>query len=421
MTQNKYLPKGYKLGQYTIRTVTQNDYYSSIYSAFDSLGNLVSITELFFEPICDRDRDGSVVTNYSDSTTRERFNTLRMYFLKEAIKISQISHPNIQKIIDLFEQNNTIYYVSNYIEGNTLRQLRLSQQTININHYFNQIINAVEHIHSNGILHLDINPNNILIDRNDNIILFNFSSYKIFDPIHLQYVHHINYFNSHGYSPIEIALSVHKDIGPHSDIYSLAATFIFCFIGKRPCSVHELFENNDIAISKLLPNNVNLKIRTAIVHAMQLSLNNRTKNIHDFSFELEHGCKKYNSICKKNYHIPVEKTEKNLDEFIQESGEDVKNVLKPKNSWDENSSFFSNIVKFLLNDEPKHLGEIPDYENEAPPTLEEIIDEVPYDDFITAGDPVFNGVIIDPDYDDLNDSAHKTENPTTKEDSNQPL
>ena len=237
----------------------------------------------------------------------------------------------------------------------------------------------------------------------------------------LQCRHCINFIcheknNRKYYSASELCRIVAID-----DIYSLAATFIFCFIGKRPCSVHEFFENNDIAISKLLPNNVNLKIRTAIVHAMQLSLNNRTKNIHDFSFELEHGCKKYNSICKKNYHIPVEKTEKNLDEFIQESGEDVKNVLKPKNSWDEKSSFFSNIVKFLLNDEPKHLGEIPDYENEAPPTLEKIIDEVPYDDFITAGDPVFNGVIIDPDYDDLNDSAHKTENPTTKEDSNQPL
>lgn len=66
-------------------------------------------------------------------------------------------------------------------------------------------------------------------------------------------------------------------------------------------------------------------------------------------------------FVKKNYHIPVEKTEKNLDEFIQESGEDVKNVLKPNNSWRVSNiidPITNRLIDFLF---PLQLGGRPAY------------------------------------------------------------
>ena len=78
----------------------------------------------------------------------------RQKFIKEARNISKLNHPNIIKVLDVFEDNGTAYYVMEYIEGGSLSDLidkkgSLSEaETLN---YTRQIASALQYIHVVGM------------------------------------------------------------------------------------------------------------------------------------------------------------------------------------------------------------------------------------------------------------------------------
>lgn len=86
-------------------------------------------------------------------------------FKKEAQAIVSLNHPNILTIHDFGETNGTHYIVTEYVEGETLRQ-RLEQGNLLREELLNvaiQIVSALEAAHNEGIVHRDIKPENIMI------------------------------------------------------------------------------------------------------------------------------------------------------------------------------------------------------------------------------------------------------------------
>jgi serine/threonine protein kinase/lipopolysaccharide biosynthesis regulator YciM len=95
---------------------------------------------------------------------------------KEIESLSKLDHPGVVKYIESIVEGDCIYVVMEYVEGETLEQMQekgslpLSQ----IQRYTFQLAEALEHIHSEGIIHSDLKPENIIIDKNDNIRIIDF-------------------------------------------------------------------------------------------------------------------------------------------------------------------------------------------------------------------------------------------------------
>ena len=104
-------------GKYRIERVLGQGGFGITYLAVQSLlERKVCIKEFFYREYCERDEETSHVTlgTQSNQELVERFLNK---FLKEARTISQLEHANIIHIHDIFNENNTAYYVMDYIEG----------------------------------------------------------------------------------------------------------------------------------------------------------------------------------------------------------------------------------------------------------------------------------------------------------------
>lgn len=98
-------------------------------------------------------------------------------FDREALAATSLAHPNIVSIYDVGEEGDIFYIVMEYVDGETLKDYvkkhgKLSvEETIDI---MEQLTSAIQHAHENGLIHRDIKPQNILIDRNGKIKVTDF-------------------------------------------------------------------------------------------------------------------------------------------------------------------------------------------------------------------------------------------------------
>ncbi len=105
---------------YRIEKVLGQGGFGITYLATDiNLQRKVAIKEFFPKDFCDRDDTTSHVT-LGTKNTAEFVTRLKEKFLKEARNIAKFDHPNIIRIFAAFEENNTAYYVMEYIEGESL-------------------------------------------------------------------------------------------------------------------------------------------------------------------------------------------------------------------------------------------------------------------------------------------------------------
>ncbi len=115
----------------------------------------------------------------ADRNFVERFNL-------EARLVARLSHPNIVTVHDASEQNGHLYIVIQLVDGGTLKhlldQLHLQGRTMNIAEVtpiFGQLASALTYAHEQGIIHRDIKPVNVLMDRSGRPILSDFGIAKV--------------------------------------------------------------------------------------------------------------------------------------------------------------------------------------------------------------------------------------------------
>ncbi len=206
-------------------------------------------------------RDGS----YRDEATgavkcgavqRERVEASRKDFLVEAKRLNKIcaGHDNIVNVGDVFTANNTAYYMMEFIDGLSLRDYVLKQvkrpltaeEALNVLY---PVVDAIKYLHANRLTHLDIKPDNIMIDRRGEIKIIDFGLSKQYNDDG-EPVSQINMQGcSDGYSPLEQYSGI-TSFTPQADVYALGATLLFCLTAKDPPRSLEI---NAARISKLLP------------------------------------------------------------------------------------------------------------------------------------------------------------------------
>lgn len=234
-----------------------------------SLKGKFAIKEHFVSSDCEREPDSSRVV-YSNPA-KERVENSKKDFISEAKRLHKIgvNHPNIVKVNEVFEANNTAYYVMEYLEGESLRSFVNKNGALKedgLPSIMNPIIEAVEYLHENRMTHLDIKPDNIMLshDENGNIrpVLIDFGLSKHYDK-NGNPTSTINTLGcSDGYAPVEQYAGI-TTFSPSADIYALGATMWFCLTGKNPKRSSELNEGELASIVKPISKEISILIENA--------------------------------------------------------------------------------------------------------------------------------------------------------------
>ena len=123
------LPEDYKLHWYVIKNVLGRGGFGITYLAIDSnLNRNVAIKEFLPSDLCYRDDTDSV--NPLETDTKFQYDWGLERFISEAQTLAKFEHPNIVRVIAVFEENNTGYMVMNYEEGDELQALLSKKQTL---------------------------------------------------------------------------------------------------------------------------------------------------------------------------------------------------------------------------------------------------------------------------------------------------
>lgn len=282
-----------------------------------SLKGKFAIKEHFVSSDCERESDSNRVV-YSNPA-KERVENSKKDFISEAKRLHKIgvNHPNIIKVNEVFEANNTAYYVMEYLEGESLRSFVNKNGVMkeeNLPSIINPIIEAVQYLHGNRMTHLDIKPDNIMLSHDDNgnlrPVLIDFGLSKHYDKDGKP-TSTINTLGcSDGYAPVEQYAGI-TTFSPFADIYALGATIWFCLTGKNPKKSTDLEEAELASIIKPISKEISLLIENAcrlnrnlrsiqLIHSAASSMNNRHTTTED---EARHVSTKLIESGKLNYQI----------------------------------------------------------------------------------------------------------------------
>jgi serine/threonine protein kinase len=163
---------------------------------------------------------------------------IRKRFLAEAKNMFKMSHPNIIKVTDLIEEGDTVAFVMEYIEGDTLkdyleRKGKLSNDDIKA--IFTQILAAVGYVHEQGLIHRDIKPSNFMINPKGQVKLLDFGIAKNTDTNSAEYTQ-TNTSQQMG-TPMYMSpeqVNETKSVTAQSDIYSLGVVLWQMVTGQKP-------------------------------------------------------------------------------------------------------------------------------------------------------------------------------------------
>jgi serine/threonine protein kinase len=231
----EHLPEGTELllGQYTITKYLNSGGFGITYLAKDSLDRTVVVKECFPGAFCRR--DGLLVQARSQQHVAELEAVVGL-FLCEARALSKLEHPNIVGVHQVFEFNNTAYMALDFIEGRNLLQLvnspGRSLTPRQIRSILEKLLSAVGAVHTAGLLHRDISPDNVIVTADHDPVVIDFGAAREQATKATQALSALRVVKD-GYSPQEFYLAGSNQ-GPFSDLYSLAATFYHVITGEVP-------------------------------------------------------------------------------------------------------------------------------------------------------------------------------------------
>ena len=277
-----------KNGEYKIEKVLGQGGFGITYLAEQiSLGRKVALKEFFMEGLCNRDVATSHVSVPSVGSKKlvERF---KQKFIKEARMIASFDNNHIISIYDVFEENGTAYYVMEYLGSKSLSAIVNEQgimsETLAMK-YIRQVADALAEVHANNLLHLDVKPANIMLNKKGEAVLIDFGISKHYDEAGNQTSSAL-IGTSEGYAPIEqYEAGALDSFTPATDIYALGATLFFLLTGTRPPKAGDVMNDG----LPELPSEISQTASCAITAAMQPRRKDRPQSIAEFLCLVESG------------------------------------------------------------------------------------------------------------------------------------
>lgn len=312
------------IGRYVIQEVLGQGGFGITYLGIDKLyGNKVAIKEYYPQKIAMRKAQYEDVVTVTSIEEKNNYNKGKKRFLDEAQVMARFNkNEGTVKILDFFEANNTAYIVMEYLEGITLKQYLGKYGVIQFRNLIEMMLplrEALIEIHSQGLIHRDISPDNIMVQHNGKLKLMDFGAARDYTESGNK---SLTVILKPGYAPPE-QYQTHGVQGPWTDIYALCATIYKCLTGITPPDaiarvMDDKFKEPDQLDGKLSPD-----IKKILWKGMNIFPEERYQDIVEFGEDV------YDALFtpEENKKLDLD-NEKNIDEDLDSPDKDNESVLK---------------------------------------------------------------------------------------------
>ena len=199
-------PPGYSLG-----AIIGRGGYSVVYNARRTSDNVMFCAKIVLKAVLEQRKEES-------------------HFITEARVLSKLNHPNIVRFIDFIDYNGFYYLIMEKCVGRPLldiinegKRANKQQQTCKV---FRQIMSALAYLHSQGYVHRDVKPENIIVDSNDNAMLIDFG-------FCIETSAECELCGSLHYAPPE-CLAANERYGTSGDMWGSGVVLYAMFVGSLP-------------------------------------------------------------------------------------------------------------------------------------------------------------------------------------------
>ena len=275
-------------GKYTIEKALGQGSFGITYLATTKvkgpLGDIsvkVAIKEFFSKELNKRGEDGTVC----DSTSGSLAGRYSKMFLREANNLASLEHPGIVNVLESFSENNTHYYVMEYLEGGSLDDYILSKGHLSETEsleYIRQIGSALSYMHSRNMLHLDLKPKNIMLRSDGCLSIIDFGLSKQYESSGEPESSTTIGLGTPGYAPLEQGSEDDRRVFAATlDVYALGATMYKMLTGKTPPRASDVM-NDGLPVSDLKKYGVSEDTIASIEKAMAPPKRKRYQSVDDF-------------------------------------------------------------------------------------------------------------------------------------------
>lgn len=360
------------------------------YRAADNvLGREIVIKECFPEDFCMRTGQDVVARTKAHG---EPVRSIVRMFMREARSLAQLRHPNIVGVHRAFEENNTAYMALDLIDGPdllTVLETKSMQLTpARVRDMVMDLLDAIEKVHEIDLLHRDISPDNIIIEKTGAAVLIDFGAARADASRRTRAVTSLLMVKD-GYSPNEFYVAGMEQT-PSSDLYALAATFYHVISGEAPTNSQArmiaLASNNEDPCKPLTGRieGYEAGFLEAIDRAMQLHPRDRMQSAAEWRAMIE-GAKWMPQPASNVDEVPID-LDVSLTQFVKETNDEVRKTrllaVEPKTVEPEPEPEVVEVPDWVaeFNEESLSLTEAPvveeDLEQEVEPEPEpEIVPE----------------------------------------------
>src|SRR5262249_49771694 len=156
-------------------------------------------------------------------------------FRQEAEAAASLEHPQIVPIYEIGERDGSCYFSMKFVEGGELDEVlkRQPMSSRRAAELFVKIARTVQFAHERGILHRDIKPGNILLDKHGEPYLTDFGLARLIEQ-ESTVTNSFDVLGTPSYMPPEQAGGQAKELTPAADVYSLGAVFYQMLTGQAP-------------------------------------------------------------------------------------------------------------------------------------------------------------------------------------------
>lgn len=288
--KSHHLPPEVLLKQrYLIASALGEGGFGITYAGWDlTLDKPIAIKEYFPAGFACRSSSKSFSVRPIDGPKRNWYYSGRERFLRESRILAMLSGVHsIVPVRDFFEENETAYIVMDFIHGESLSEYANRSggrvPSAKLLPLLRPVIDALILVHQSGILHRDISPDNILIDRFGEAWLIDFGAAEEQLTDHLEQSHAV--FVRKGFTPIEQYDSRGQQ-GPWSDVYALSATIYDLLCGQPPLEPVLRLEKDKLISPKKLGVRMSQRQEKALLHGLSPQVSGRPLNMEHFRSEL---------------------------------------------------------------------------------------------------------------------------------------
>ena len=289
--------------RYLVGKVLGQGGFGITYVGYDRMLDIkVAIKEFFPAGYASRNGDGSNQILWNTVyLSRQQWQKGCDGFLKEARRMAKIDHiPEIVRVRDTFQENQTAYIVMDFVEGMNLKQKLMQQGVMKFSQcmeLLTPLLKSLVQVHEYGLIHRDISPDNIMIQPDGNVRLLDFGAAKDISlrPEVSQLV------TKKGFSPPE-QYGGKGNLGPWTDVYAICATIYYCITGRMIPEAMDRMCGEELSFDVSVEEPLTEEVKTVLRRGLELSPEQRIRSVQELLEALETAM-----ADKKESHFPIRK------------------------------------------------------------------------------------------------------------------